>query len=543
MLTPLWRFRTSLLPGLLIAMGLLGFAGLLFWVLIQTGGKSSSEVLDERILSLLRFTLYQATLSTLLSLAVGLMLAWSLAHQPRFPGRAALIALFASSLVLPTLIVAFGIITVLGNHGWINRLIESLTEHSMGGFIYGLGGILVAHVYLNGSFAAMGLLRAFESIPMEKYRLAKSLGLTPWQRLRTVEWIAIRGSLPSIGATIFLLCFSSFAIVLLLGGSPSYNTLEVAIYEAVRIDFDIPFALRLALIQLSISVILVVASSRLPEGLSNIKEGSRIVTWHDPLQWRILQRGIIGLLTLLYLLPLLSVVLDGVQADLITIFTRPLFVRSLWISLAIASLSALLTIVLALLLADARRHFGSPLRLPEGPLSRLLSVLVAFSGNLYLAIPSLILGLGFFLIAHQFGGSMQLWSVVAIITANVLMSLPFALAIMVPALQKTARRYDKLIFSLGLTSWQRWRHAEWPYLRRSVSDIGALSFALSLGDLGVVALFGNREITTLPWYLYGLMGSYQTTDAAGVALVLLVLVVGVFFWVHYEKKGSRHAVR
>jgi thiamine transport system permease protein len=544
MLRDLWRFRTSLLPGLGIAMGLLGFAGLLFWVLIHSGGESGSLSFDHRIVSLLKFTLLQATLSTILSLIVGLLLAWSLTHQPRFRGRAVLIALFSSSLVLPTLIVAFGIISVLGNHGWLNQLIEWAGGHTLGSFVYGLGGILVAHVYLNASFAAMGLLQAFESIPVDKYRLAKSLGLSPWQRFRTVEWVALRGSLPSIGATIFLLCFSSFAIVLLLGGSPSYNTLEVAIYEAVRIDFDIPFALRLAWIQLGISAVLVLFTSRLRSGLQNLKESSRAHTWHDTFSWSMFQRTVIVLLAVLYLLPLIAVLLDGLHADLLSIVTRPLFVRSLWMSLVIASASALLTVALSLMLSDARRHFGAPFRLPGTRLTRLLSLAVAFSGNLYLAIPSLILGLGFFLIARMFGGSMEIWALVAITTANVLMSLPFALSVMVPAMQKTAQRYDKLVFSLGLSAWSRWRHAEWPYLRRSVAYIGALSFALSLGDLGVVALFGNREITTLPWYLYQLMGSYRNQDAAGVALVLLLLVGGVFFVVNYERKkeGAHDAV-
>jgi len=55
-----------------------------------------------------------------------------------------------------------------------------------------------------------------------------------------------------------------------------------------------------------------------------------------------------------------------------------------------------------------------------------------------------------------------------------------------------------------------------------------LAFCFSLGDLGIIALFGSDEFSTLPWYLYQLMGSYRTTDAAGVALILLVLVVSVF---------------
>jgi thiamine transport system permease protein len=108
------------------------------------------------------------------------------------------------------------------------------------------------------------------------------------------------------------------------------------------------------------------------------------------------------------------------------------------------------------------------------------------------------------------------------------MSLPFALSVLTPAMQKTAERYDRLSFSLGLTKVQRWFYVEYPYLKSSLGYVFALAFCFSLGDLGIIALFGSDEFTTLPWYLYQLMGSYRTTDAAGVALVLLVLVLGVF---------------
>jgi len=545
MLRQLWRFRSTLLPGLIVAFGLLGFAALLFGTLYHAAGGVTLFPVSDRILSLLRFTIFQATLSTLLSLLVGLLLAWSLAHQARFCCRQAVVALFGSSLVLPSLIVAFGIITVLGNHGWLNQLSELLTGHTFGSYVYGLSGILIAHVYLNASFASLGLLRAFESIPIEKYRLSTSLGLSPWQRFWTLEWVAIRGSLPRIGITIFLLCFSSFAIVLLLGGSPAYNTLEVAIYEAVRIDFDLPVALQIATIQLMISIALVLLASGMPQGLNNLKASSRLVPWPERAKTALIQRSTILLLSVVYLLPLIAVVLDGFHADLMRLFLRPLFLRSLGISLGIATISAMLTVVVALMLADARRHFGLPLRISERGIGRLFGLLIAFSGNLYLAIPSLIMGLGFFLIARNIGGSMNAWGFVAILTANLLMSLPFALAIMIPAMGKTARRYDKLSFSLGLSPLQRWRYAEWPYLKQSIGYIAALSFSLSLGDLGVIALFGNQEITTLPWYLYQLMGSYRTTDAAGVALVLLGLVFGIFFAVQYgnHKTGESHAAR
>ena len=129
---------------------------------------------------------------------------------------------------------------------------------------------------------------------------------------------------------------------------------------------------------------------------------------------------------------------------------------------------------------------------------------------------------------QKYDGSEIIWSTAALLTANVLMSLPFALSVLTPAMHKTAQRYDKLAFSLGLSKVQRWFYVEYPYIKSSLGYVFALAFCFSLGDLGIIALFGSDEFTTLPWYLYQLMGSYRTTDAAGVALVLLVLVLSVF---------------
>ena len=528
MLKQIWRFRASVLPGIGISLMLLSLLFLLFSTMyLSHTGDSLSEI-DTRILNLLRFTIYQASLSTLLSVGIGLLLAWSLAHQPRFVGRSYLIALLSSSLVLPTLIVAFGLISILGNNGWLNHLMLYLFDYTFGGFLYGIGGILIAHVYLNASFASRSLLYSLESIPIQKYKLAKSLGFGAWQRFWLIEWIAIRSSLLSISSTIFLLCFTSFAIVLMLGGSPSYNTLEVAIYEAVKLDFDIPFALKLALVQLGISTVLVVLSSGFRIPLSNIKVDSLSMAYRESTGLRILQISIISILAFLFVLPLLAIVVDGIGADYMKILSTELFWKSMITSITLATLSATLTVTSALLLSDAKRSFIVPYRIPESRLGRFWSILISFSSNIYLAVPSLILGLGFFLLSLRYSAPLELWALLAILTANILMSLPFAMSIIAPAMQKTAYRYDRLSLSLNLGAVRRWIYCELPYLRSSIGYIFALSFALSLGDLGVVALFGSRDISTLPWYLYQLMGSYRNEDASGVALILLVLVLSVF---------------
>jgi thiamine transport system permease protein len=527
-LKDLYRFKNSLIPGALVSILLLSFAFILFFILFISQDSTTATRFDPRIYSLLKFTLYQAFLSTVLSLFVGITLAWSLAHQQHFRGRSVLVALFSSSLVLPTLIVVFGLIGIFGRNGWINHLSLYLFDHSFGSYLYGLVGILIAHVYLNASFASRSLLHTFESIPKEKYKLAISLNFTTFQRFFYVEWPALRPTLLSIASTIFLLCFTSFAIVLVLGGSPAYNTLEVAIYEAVKLDFDIAMALKLALIQLTVSTLLVVFSSNFRTNLVNLKTSTVNIPWSEPKHIKQIQITIISLFALFFISPLLVIIIDGIGADFRRIVSEALFIKSFFTSIILATVSSIITVIFAVLLSDTKRNFTLKHRLEEKTFSKVLNIIVSFSGNLYLAIPSLILGLGFFLLSQRYEAPLVLWSTIALLTANVLMSLPFALAVLSPAMQKTAQRYDKLIFSLNLSKLQRWVYCEYPYLKSSLGYVFALSFCFSLGDLGIIALFGSDDFSTLPWYLYQLMGSYRTSDAAGVALILLAITLSVF---------------
>jgi len=269
-------------------------------------------------------------------------------------------------------------------------------------------------------------------------------------------------------------------------------------------------------------------SSSFHTPLGNLKTSHTLIPWKEKRGIRVFQITAIMIFFLFFISPLVAIMIDGAGADFRKIFADGLFVKSFWTSMALASVSSVLTLVIALALSDTRRNFTLKQRLGERKSSKFFNLLVAFSGNLYLAIPSLILGLGFFLLAQGIGGSMYLWSIIALLTANILLSLPFALSILTPAMQKTAERYDKLVFSLGMSTLQRWVYCEFPYLAPSMGYVLALSFCFSLGDLGVIALFGSEDFSTLPWYLYSLMGSYRTSDAAGVALILLGITLVAF---------------
>jgi thiamine transport system permease protein len=280
-------------------------------------------------------TAIQAGLSTILSLLVGVALAWAL-DRLRFPGRGLVIGLFASAIVTPGLIIAFGLLTVWGRSGWINSLAEVL-----GGRlevpIFGLGGILFAHVILDGAFAARLLLARLDSIPAPRLKTGQSLGLSAAQRFITIDWPALAGTLPGLAAIIFLLAFTSFPIVLLLGGGPANQTLEVAIYAAVRLDFDLPAAVELALVQVAACAAVILASTAfapIPSSPGGVGGGRH--HWADRGGALVLQWAILGLAVVGFALPLLAV-LAGFFEGAGALFARPAFWRAASHSLAIAT--------------------------------------------------------------------------------------------------------------------------------------------------------------------------------------------------------------
>ena len=534
------RFALSLAPGIALSVQLLGLIAIVL-LLLLSHASGASLAIDAKIWRTLAFTTLQAGLSTGLSFAAALALAWALSHQRSFPGRSSLVALLSVAMVLPTLVVVLGLVTVWGRRGWVNEVLELVQLGSLGAWIYGLGGILLAHSFLNAPFMARSLLHQLEAIPAEQRKLARSIGLTTLQRFRLLEWPAIRGSAPALSSTVFLLCFTSFAIVLTLGGSPKYNTLEVAIYEAIKLDFDIPRAVLLALVQLAFCALLVFVASGFSLNSKAIDQSTYKSPWGESPAVTALQTVTILIFALFFLSPLMAVVLSGASADLFKVIRDPLFHRTGLNSLVLATASAGLSLTMAVVLLKARVNTIAPDRLAHSKFSLLLQQLLSFSGSLYLAVPSLVLAFGFFLLSRQLFSSVYLVAPFALIMANALLALPFAMAVLGPAIEKAAIKQDRLAFTLGISGWSRWRYLDWPLIKEEITFVAALSFCFSLGDFGIISLFGSQDFATLPWLLYQKMGSYRTDEAAAIALILLVITFLVFLAVPQIRKARYHA--
>lgn len=528
---------SRLLPGLIALMLLVGLIGGTLLALLHAAPDFDPLALldDAYLRRVVRFTVWQATLSTLLSVGLGVLVARALARRGAFPGRIWLLRLFGLPLVVPSIVAVFGLIAVYGGSGWLNVLATRLGLPGWG-FPYGLTGILLAHVFFNLPLTVRLLLPLWQTVPGETWRLAAQLGFGSGAVWRHIEWPLLRQSLPGVAGLVFMLCFTSFAVVLTLGGGPRATTIEVALYQALRFDFDIGRAALLALLQLSFCGILVTLLQRFTQPMAMDPTPGRRSDRPDraPLTARCLDTMLIGCATVLVLLPLAAILIAGLGGPLGAVLNDPRFWRSAANSLLVSLGASTLCLLLGWPLIGAAVTLRQRLDRPRW------ADAVELGGMLVLVAPPLVLGTGLFIILMPRVDVFAL-ALLLVLLINALMGLPYLIRILGPQRLQVAAQYDHLCASLGITGWRRLRLVEWPLLRRPLGLGLGLCAALAVGDLGVIALFGTRDTTTLPLLLYQQLGSYQMSRAAVTALALVLLSLLLFVLAERLIGGRRHA--
>ena len=230
-----------------LALGILTL-GPLAVVLLWAGGLGALGPGDFQAV---RFTLWQSFLSAAFSVVLAVPVAKALVRQ-RFPGRRVLVALMGAPFILPVIVAVMGLIAVFGQSGLVNVVLSGLGLPRLD--IYGLHGVVLAHVFFNLPLAVRLFLTGWQALPGEQLRLAASLGLTRGAYWRVVDWPVIKRVAPGAFAVVFVICLTSFAVALTLGGGPRATTVELAIYQAMRFDFDLARAASLALVQLALGL-------------------------------------------------------------------------------------------------------------------------------------------------------------------------------------------------------------------------------------------------------------------------------------------------
>lgn len=496
--------------ALMVLAGNIAVSALAFYGLIGFSGEGADLYVfsDSYFWGVLSFSVKQAVISAVLSVLLAWPVARGLYFLPGIKGQAAFLQMCLLAFVMPTLVLITGLVVLFGRSGWLLPLLPD------GWNLYGLHGILIAHVYLNMPFIIRMLRQQYNNIPDPAWRLARQLKLTGWQCFTQLEWPVLRPVAGMLLGFVFILCFNSFAVVLALGGGPQATTLEVAIYQALKYDFNIPEALSFAWTQLLIAGGLFVFLYR-NAGISWLSIDLPQSQWR-PCPGKLsvaLYRFAYLCCWLFLLLPLLSLFMQASRNDLLTFDYQALF-QPLLISVLLGFTAALLALIIGYLLLW-------PVREMQRAGQRRRQLLIEWLATHTLIAPAMVTSVGLYVLLLPLL-DLDDYGLLLVVLLNTLAVVPFVIQQLRPRLLQYDEQYTQLVSNLKLTVWQR-IVTELPYMRQVMVNGFVLALLLALGDVAIFAIFGGQDLMTLPWLIYGYAGTYRMAEAAMASVVLLVL--------------------
>jgi thiamine transport system permease protein len=481
------------------------------------GGSALDVLTDPVTVDVVWFTIWQAVASTLLTIVVALPASYVLGRFT-FPGRSLVRAAVTVAFVLPTIVVALAFVSLLPERferGWVP--------------------VLIAHAFFNVAVVVRIVGTAWAGLDPRLTEAAATLGAGPWARFREVTLPLLAPAVAAAASIVFLFCFTSFGVVLVLGG-PSYSTLEVEIYnQAVRL-FDLHAAAVLALLQLVfVAVVVWVATlleSRLGARGSTPRPEEDVLRRPASGRERALVWGSLGVLGLFLGAPLAVLVErsfavgDGHGLDAYRALTEETaaLLATPWEavvnSVVYASGAAALAVVVGGLAAFALA--GS-----KGGWARLVDGLFV----LPLGASAVMLGFGFVIAfdTAPLDFRSEPW-VVPVVQA--LVALPFVVRIVAPTIRAIDERQREAAAVLGASPGRVRREIDLAIAGRALAVAAGFAFAISLGEFGATVFLARPDSPTLPVAIFRFLGRPGELNAglayALAVVLMLVTVLSVF---------------
>jgi thiamine transport system permease protein len=512
-----WRALTHGVP--------LGFFALFFAFPLVTilerglrsdgGFASPLEVLTDPLTrEVVWFTIWQALASTALTIVVALPTAYVLGRFA-FRGRSLVRALVTVPFVLPTVVVALAFLAILPaglERGWI--------------------AILVAHAFFNVAVVVRVVGGFWAGLDPRVSEAAATLGAGPWRSFREITLPLLAPAVAAAAAIVFLFSFTSFGIVLILGG-PSYTTLEAEIYnQAVRI-FDLRAASVLSLVQLLCVAVAVLVATRLEARLA---VGGHLRPEKDVLRRprtggeKALVAGSLGALGLFLGAPLAVLVErslaigDGYGFAAYRALAEPTaaLLATPWEAVVNSIVYAAAATVLALVVGGLAAFAIAE---PRG--SRILDGLLM----LPLGASAVMLGFGFVIAfdTAPIDFRSEPW-IVPVVQA--LVAIPFVVRIVAPTLRAIDERQREAAAMLGASPGKVRREIDVPIASRAFAVAAGFAFAISLGEFGATVFLARPDSPTLPVAIFrflGRPGELNVGQAYALAVVLMVVVTASVF--------------
>ena len=564
------RARTArrLLTGGVLLLPLLFFALFYFYPLgtiLRLGlwpeGRLDTAALGQLFasryfLGVLWFTLWQAVVSTLLTLALAVPGAYVLARY-RFRGQSLIRAVATLPFVLPTVVVAAAFVALIGPSGVVNNWLMDVLSLDAPPIRLSqtVWIILLAHVFYNYSVALRLLSAYWQNLPPSLTQAAQMLGASPGRAFMEVTLPLLRPALLAAAALVFTFTFTSFGVIVVLGG-PRFATLEVEIYRQAVNLFNLPVAAALSLWQILFTFILMGFYTRTQARISRpLRLGARrgIERPARTARDRLLVTGNAAAILVLIGAPLLALVgrsLRGANGPTLAYY-RALFsnredslffvppAEAIANSVLIALAAMLLAVTLGLLSAQLLTHWERRPSAPDGrgalP-ARLLDPLLM----LPLATSAVTLGLGYLIALGRPPLNLRA-SLVMLPIAHAVVAAPFVLRSVLPGLRGILPSLREAAAMLGADGPRVWREVDWPLIRRPLL-VGALfAFTISLGEFGATVFLVRPETPTMPIAIYrflGQPGALNYGQALAMSVLLLLVCVVAFLAIEHFRLGG-----
>ena len=477
------------------------------------------------LLTAARFTFIQAALSAAFASIIGLCAAFFCARRA-FLGRRFLLSLSAIPLSVPPVVIALAFILCFGKNGFVNRLLLALSagKVSTGTFLYSTGGVLLVHTFYNFPIAMRTIAVAWEQLPEETEQAAGLLGASPFRIFRTVIFPELKAPFFAAFVIIFLYCFFSFVIILLLGGI-GITTLEVELYQTLRRDVHAASAGWIAAIETGIAATAVLLYTCLRRKTPNHIETMQYTRPRlhiGGIKERVFFAVLLGIIFLCLLLPLfslftysLSVLKSGQETSLTVSFhvwrsllQRPAFwiaVRqTVQVGVGTAALSVITALFFSYLTFDFKHTWYKSI--PFIPFA--VSSIILGSGWLKLEIvPSLTL----------------------LIIVQTSLAWPFAWTQIEISLAKIPRPVIDAAHLLSACRRDEFFRTLLPLCKPGIAAAFCSVFAISAGDASLPLLLHLPNFENLALMLFRFAGAYRFLESSSIAVILAVLTGFLFF--------------
>ncbi|MFC7059356.1 ABC transporter permease [Halovenus salina] len=490
---------------------------------------------SDRQLGIVGFTAYQAALSTVASVALGVPAAYILARF-EFPGRRTIRSLTILPFILPSIMVAVGFVATFGENGPLNTALGALGLPTLD-LLFSLEAIVIAHAFYNAPLVARMTTAAWESVDASSVETARSLGASPFRAFRDVVAPQLYPAVLMSATLTFVFTFGTFPIVLALGGL-DYVTVEYFVYRLIQ-DLNYAEAAGLALVELAISLSVLYGYLRYEARQSMESRGARPLSRKPlrppslSLQPVLVRLGIVcyGVVAaVVFVLPIANMILASVtdaggftlshyqfllerQAEGAAFQVQPWPAIRNSLLFGLGSLAVALPVGVVIAVLTTRDYRGRKLvdTLAMAPLS----------------VSGIVVGLGVLrglVFGVDLGGTrIAVGGALAIVAAHAVAGYPFVVRTVAPGLENLDDQLVESARALGASRTRALLDIELPLVWPGVVAGAAFAFALSIGEFSsTVILATGTDQFTMPVAIERFIGR-RLGPATAMGVVLLVV--------------------